>query len=176
MGNDFIGKHFKIDNQLVCIKRCFDTSITNCYIGSCLIKLEHNLGYRSYPDIIFSIASNYYPVDSTIHDKIYKLLKMNTVACNSILELAKKPNRFTSYTKCVFPADCCKLFQQMGSSEVMVKFSPECAYISINDPQSLMFEKLSLSIEEQILPETYARVRDTLVDTIKQIDDIWPTV
>lgn len=177
MDDDLTGKCFKLKDQLIRIKHRFDICATNCYICSCLIRLENNLGYRPFPDIIFSIADkSSYQVDPIIYDKIFKLLKINTTVCSSILRLAKKPNRFTGYTKCIFPTDCYKLFHRIGNSEVMTKFSPECAYISIEEPLSLMHERLSLSVEEQILPETYARVRDTLIDTIKQIDDIWLTM
>lgn len=176
MEDNFVGKCLKLNNQLVYIKRCFNVSNTNCYISSCLLKLKDNLGYKSCPDIITNVHEDYL-IDSSVYDKIYKLLKINFVTCNSILKLAEKPNRFTGYTKCMFPIDCYKLFHSMGRNTLMmVKFSADCAYISIEEPKSLMYEKLSLSTEEQILPETYERVRDTLVDTINQINKIWISI
>lgn len=175
--DNYIGQCFKREDQLIQIKNHWDIVGTNCCICDCLMRLENNIGYKSFPYIIFDVADkSSHTVDPIIHDKIYKLLKVNTTVCSSILRLAIKPNRFTGYIKCIFPTDCYKLFHRMGNSEIMVKFSPECAYIFAGDPLSLMYEKLSLSTEEQILPETYERVRDTLVDTINQINDIWETM
>lgn len=181
MEDNLIGKCFKLRNQLICIKRdisikCNSTSdALNCYICSCLTKLEDNSGYKSYSDIIFNVAGLFGLVDSTINDKIYKLLKMNSITCNSILKLAEKPDKSTKYTKCMFPVGCYKLFHRVGyHSEVMVKVSPECACISTVEDTS--YEKFSLITEEQILPETYTKVRDIVVDTINQIDEIWTSI
>lgn len=173
MEDNLIGKCFKQQNQLIYIKRDFSLKY-NCYICSCLTKLEDNSGYKFYSDIIFNVANMSHLVDPTINDKICKLLKMNAVTCNSILKLAEKPNKSTKYTRCVFPADCYTLFHQIGYSKVMIKFSPECAYISTERPMS--YEKFSLVSEEQILPRTYTKVRDIVVDTINQIDEIWTSI
>lgn len=178
MGEDLIGKYYyvKNTNSLVCIGK--QLSFTYLYLCRRLIKSNKGVGYLSDTDAIVPINSILTEIDPIVWDKIYKILKMNDISCNTIIQNCKRYESSTGYYVSTFPIKThYKLFEVLKDSQILTRFSNIQARISeLRTDSAIKFEKMFSTSDEWISPETYYKVKDNVTNTIEQIDNIWKTI
>jgi len=178
MGNYLIGKcyYVKDTDSLMYIGSSLDFGWY--YIGRRLIKSTKGSGYFADTDVLDIQRDNLIEIDPIIWDKIHKILKMNTIACNTIVQNCKKYESPTGYYVSTFPIKShYKLFEVLENSQILTRFSNNQARIlEFKTDSAIKFEKMFSTSDEWISPETYYKVKDNVTNTIEKIDDIWKTI
>lgn len=148
------------------------------YICRRLVKSITATGYLSDTDVLQLSNNDLVEVDCIIWEKIYKILKMNTISCNTIVQNCKKYESPTGYYVSTFPIKShYKLFEVLENSQILTRFSNDQARIlELKTDSAIKFEKIFSTSDEWISPETYHKVKDNVTNTIDQIDDIWKTI
>lgn len=148
------------------------------YICKRLIKSTAATGYSSDIDTLQLNSNILIEFDPIIWEKIYKILKMNAISCNTIVQNCKRYESPTGYYVSTFPIKLhYKLFEVLENSQILTRFSNDQARIlELKTNSAIKFEKMISTSDEWISSETYHRVKDNVINTIKEIDDIWPIV
>lgn len=161
-------------NALIYVEGTLDLGLY--YICKRLIKLTKGVGYASDTDILYLNYNDLIAVDPIIWSKVYKILKMNDISCNTILRSCKECEFPTGYYASVFPTGPhYKLFEILENSQILIRFGDDKVWIKELKNDELNFEKLGIG-KKWVSPETYNRVKNNVKDTIKQIDEIWKTL
>lgn len=148
------------------------------YVCKRLIKSTKGVGYISDTDVLYLNSNNLVEIDSIIWSKIHKILKMNFISCNAIIQNCKRYESPTRYCVCTYPLKVhYKLFEVLENSQILTRISNNRANIlELETKEAVKFEKIFSNSNEWISPETYHKVKDNVTNTIEQIDDIWMTI
>lgn len=175
MEDNLIGKCYKDRNTLLYVAGPFDYALY--HVCKKLVKLTKDFGYVSNTDILFLRPDDLVEIDPIIWDKIHKILKMNTIACNTIIQNCEEYESHTGYYVSIFPTRThYKLFEVLKDSQILTKFSNTQALTKELKEDAVKFEILFSTGKKWISPETYYKVKDNVINTIEQIDDIWRTI
>lgn len=179
MGEDLIGKYYYMKNidSLVCIGS--QLSFTQLYLCRRLMKAYEGFGYSSDTDAIVPNNSIMSEIDYTIWNKIYKILRMNAVSCNIIVQNCKRYESPTGYYVSTFTTKLqyYKLFEVLEDSQILTRFSHiQARILELKTDSAIKIEKMFSISDEWISSETYHRIEDNVINTIEEIDDIWPIV
>ena len=148
------------------------------YICERLLKTTNGVGYISDTDTrLLDCESGYVEFDPKTWDKIHKILKMNTLACNTIVNSCKKFNFPTGYYVTTFSIrPHYKIFEVLENYQVLVRFGKDQTRITKLKNSAIEREKFLSAKDEWISPEIYYKLMNNVKDTIKQVKDLWPTV
>lgn len=177
MGNYLIGKcyYVKDTDSLMYIGSNLDFDWY--YIGRRLIKSTKGSGYFADTDVLDIQRNNLVEIDPIIWDKIHKILKMNTIACNTIIQNCEKYESSTGYYVSTFPIKVhYKLFKVLKNSQIVTRFSDSQVWIKELKDEAVKFETMFSTDIEWISPETYYKVKDNVTNTINQINEIWISI
>lgn len=162
-------------NALIYIENTLDLGWY--YMCRRLIKLTKGVGYFSDTDILYLDYNDLIAIDPIIWSKIYKILKMNSVSCNTIVQSCEEYEFPTGYYASTFPnGPHYKLFELLKDSQIVTRFSYDKAWIKELENDRVNFEKIFSIGKKWISPETYSRVKNNVKDAIEEIDDIWKTI
>lgn len=179
MGNYLIGKCYHVHNEDVDSLMYIESSLDFgwYYLGKRLVKSTKGSGYFADTDILNLERNNLVEIDHIIWDKIHKILRMNSIACNTIIQSCKECESSTGYYVSVFSTIThYKLFEILKDSQILTKFSNNQVWIRELKDDAVKFETMFSISRKWISLETYNRVRSNVKDTIEEIDDIWATI
>lgn len=181
MEDNLIGKCYRVCNQYMNVLIRIEDPLNFfdwCYICRRLVKSITTTGYLSDINVLQLSNNDLVEVDCIIWEKIYKILKMNTISCNTIVQNCKKYESPTGYYVSTFPIKShYKLFEVLENSQILTRFSNDQARIlELKTDSAIKFEKMLSTSNEWISSDTYCRVKNNVISTIEKIDDIWPIV
>lgn len=180
MGNYLIGKCYHVHNgdvdSLIYIESSLDFGWY--YLGKRLVKSTKGSGYFADTDILNFERDNLVEIDPIIWSKIHKILRMNAIACNTIIQSYKKCEYHTGYYVSVFSTTLHhnKLFEILKDSQILTEFNNNQARIRELKDDAVKFETIFSTSRKWISSEIYNRVKNNVKNTIEEIDDIWTTI
>lgn len=145
------------------------------YICRKLSKSAGGIGYFSETDIVHINQHNLIEIDPIIWSKIHKILRINTIACNTIIQNCEEYKLSTDYYVSAF-LTYYKLFEVLEDSQILTKFSNNQVWIKELKDKFVKFETAFSTSKKWISPETYHKVKDNVINTIEEIDYIWETI
>lgn len=180
MGNYLIGKCYHVHDEGVDSLMYIGSSLDFgwYYIGQRLVKSStKGVGYFADTDVLDIQRDNLVEIDPTIWDKIHKILKMNTIACNTIIQSCEACKFHTGYYVSIFPTRTYyKLFEVLEDSQILTRFSNTQVFVRELKEDAVKFETVFSTGKKWISSEVYYKVKNNVMDTIKEIDDIWTTI
>lgn len=180
MEDNLIGKCYKDRNTLLYVAGPFEYALY--HVCKKVVKLTKDFGYVSNTDILFLRPDDLVEFDPIIWSKIHKILKMNTISCNTIIQNCEKYKSSTGYyvsTHYIGTSSVrtyYKLFELLKNSQSITRFSDSQVWIKELEDEAVKFETMFSTDREWISPETYHKVKDNVTNTIEKIDDIWTTI
>ena len=147
------------------------------YIGRRLVKSTKGSGYFADTDVLDIQRNNLVEIDPIVWDKIHKILKMNTIVCNTIIQNCEEYESHTGYYVSIFPTRThYKLFEVLKDSQILTKFNNTQVWVRELKEDAVKFETVFSTGKKWISSEVYYKVKNNVMDTIKKIDDIWKTI
>lgn len=182
MEDYLIGKCYQDRNTLLYVAGPFEYALY--HVCKKLVKLTKDFGYVSNTDILFLRPDDLVEFDPIIWNKIHKILKMNTISCNTIIQNCEKYESSTGYyvimshTYHVGKSSTTryKLFEVLKNSQIAIRFSDSQVWIKELKDEAIKFETMFSTDKKWISPETYYKVKNNVTNTIEKIDDIWKTI
>ena len=109
----------------------------------CRKLVRSTIGYFSDTDIIHFGCNDFIEVNPIVLNKIYKILEMNTIFCNTIIQNCKRYESPTGYYVSTFPTKSrYKLFEVLENSQILTRFSnTQARTLTLKTDSAIKFEK-----------------------------------
>lgn len=175
MENYLIGKCYRVGNQYMNDLIRIEDPLNFGWYYTCRRLIKSATGYLSDTDVLPLNNNDLVEIDSIIWEKIYKILKMNAISCNTIVQSCKKYESPTGYYVSTFSTKFhYKLFEISENSQILTRFSNNQARVlELKTNSAIKFEKMFSTSDEWISPEVYYRIKNNVTSTIEEINSIW---